>query len=72
MFTSPHPKLSAILAALGALCIAGKAMFDGDPTTNPDWSQLGLTIMLAIGLFTARQNSVSTEEATGKTPAAKP
>lgn len=61
MFTSPHPKLSAILAALGALCIAGKAMFDGDPTTNPDWSQLGLTIMLAVGLFTTRQNNQSSE-----------
>lgn len=70
MPTSPHPKISAVLAAIGALCIAGKAMFDGDPNTNPDWSSVGLTLMLAWGLFTARQNNVSSEQAGVKPPVA--
>ena len=61
MPTSPHPKLAAILAAVAALAVAAKAMFDGDPATNVDWSQLSLTIMLAVGLFTARQNNQSSE-----------
>ncbi len=59
MPTSPHPKLAAILAAISSLAIAAKAMFDGDPATNPDWSQLALTIMLAMGSFTHTAKAVA-------------
>ncbi len=68
MPTSPHPKISALLAAIAALAVAGKSMFDGDPATNPDWSQVGLTLMLAYGLFSARQNNVTSEQAGAKPP----
>lgn len=64
--TSLHPKLTAILGAIIALAVAGKALLDGDPNTNPDWSSLATTLTLAIGLFTARQNSVTSEQAGAK------
>ncbi len=66
--TSPHPKITAIIGLLLAVGLNVKAMIDGDPTTNPDWSTVIPLIIVCIGLFSARQNSVSTEEATGKTP----
>ncbi len=66
MITSPHPKLSAILGAIVALAVAAKAMFDGDPATNVDWSALGTTLVLAYGLFTARQNNTTSEMVTGQ------
>ncbi len=62
MPTSLHPKLTAIMGALVALAVAIKAMVDGDPTTNPDWSSLATTMILAAGLFTTRQNNQSSED----------
>jgi hypothetical protein len=67
--TSPHPKITALLAAVGALVIAAKSLLDGDPATNPDWSSVALTVTLAWGLFTTRQNNVTSEQA-GAKPAA--
>ncbi len=65
MPTSLHPKLTAIMGAVVALAVAIKAMVDGDPTTNPDWSSLATTLILAAGLFTARQNGVTSEQVIG-------
>jgi hypothetical protein len=66
MPTSPHPKLSAIFVAIAALACAGKALFDGDPATNPDWSQLTIALGAAYGLFSARQNNVTSEQVGAK------
>ncbi len=63
--TSPHPKISAIVGVLVALGVAAQSLLDGNPATNPDWSSLATVIILAYGLFTARQNNVTSEQATG-------
>lgn len=66
MPTSPHPKVTAVIGAIIALAVAAKSLFDGDPNTNPDWSALATTLILAGGLFTARQNNVTSEQAGAK------
>lgn len=66
MPTSPHPKITAVLAAIAAIAVAAKSLLDGDPNTNPDWSSLTISLSLAWGLFTARQNNVTSEQAGAK------
>ncbi len=66
LFSSPQPKLAAIAAVIGSIAIAAKALLDGDPATNPDWSQVVLTITVAAGLFTTRQNNTTSEQAGAK------
>lgn len=49
-----------------ALVIIGtvlKQLTDGDPATNPDWNTLIPAFLVAIGLSTARDNNVSSEDA---------
>ena len=43
-----------VLAVLGAVFAAAKALLDGDPITNPDWAVLWAAIMAGIGLIKAR------------------
>ena len=55
--------VGTILASVG---FALKAIFDGDPTTNVDFPVLVAGITAGIGLITARDNKVSSEEAGAK------
>jgi hypothetical protein len=64
--TSLHPKLSAVLALIVVLASAAKALFDGDPNTNPDWPSVVAAVSLCWGLFSARQNNVTSEQAGAK------
>lgn len=56
-----------ILTICGALIVAGKALLDGDPSTNIDVAALWVSIMAGIGLITAKDSNV-----TGGTVAATP
>ena len=55
--------IGAILVAAGS---AMTAMFDADPTTIPDWGAVIAAIIAGIGLITARDNDVSSEQAGAK------
>jgi len=52
--------IAAILTAVGA---ALTALFDADPTTNVDLAATIAAVMAGIGLITARDNNVTSEEA---------
>lgn len=52
--------IGAILVAVGG---AMSAMFDADPATVPDWGAVIAAIIAGIGLITARDNNVSSEQA---------
>lgn len=64
--TSPYPKVAAIIGALAAILRAVQATVDGDPSTTANWPEAINLIVLAWGLFTARQNNVSSEQAGAK------
>ena len=55
--------VGAILVALGS---AMTAMFDADPLTVPDWGAVVAAIIAGIGLITARDNDVTSEQAGAK------
>ncbi len=63
---------TGILAIVAALCAAGKSLLDNDPATNPDWSQLAVAITAGIGLITARDANVTSEQQGLKPVAPKP
>ena len=44
----------AVLAAVTAVLGAASAMLDGDPATNPNWDTTMTAVIVAIGLFFAR------------------
>ena len=52
-----------IVPILGAATSALKALFDGDPSTNPDWTTTWVAIGAGWGLLVARDNKVSSEKA---------
>lgn len=41
-------------------------LFDGDPTTNPDYGIIVASVVTLIGLIKARDNDVSSESAGAK------
>ena len=53
---------SGIVAILAAITSAATLMLDGKPDTNPDWTAVLAAIMAGVGLMTARDNKVSSEE----------
>lgn len=55
--------LGALLTAIGG---ALPVLFDGDPTTNPDWAVLIPAIIAGAGLLFARDNKVTSEQAGAK------
>jgi len=55
--------IGAILVAVGG---AMSAMFDADPATVPDWGAVIAAVIAGIGLITARDNNVSSEQAGAK------
>jgi len=52
-----------ILALVIAVATAAKALLDGDPNTVPNWEIVAGSVMAAIGLFVARDNDVTSEDA---------
>jgi hypothetical protein len=42
------------------------AMFDADPLTVPDWGAVVAAIIAGIGLISARDNNVTSEQAGAK------
>lgn len=55
--------ICGILAAVATLV---KALVDNDPSTNPDWTMTITAITTGIGLISARDNSVTSEQAGAK------
>jgi hypothetical protein len=55
--------LGAIFVSVGA---ALTAMFDNDPLTNPEWGVVIAAIIAGVGLLSARDNKVSSEQAGAK------
>jgi len=55
--------IGAILMALGSLL---QALFDGNPSTEPDYAALVAAIIAGVGLLAARDNGVSSEDAGAK------
>lgn len=55
--------IATILTAVSGVLIA---LFDGNPLTNPDWTATVAAITAGIGLITARDNNVTSEQAGAK------
>ncbi len=55
--------VTGILTILVAVAAAGKAFFDGDPSTVPNWEAVIAAVIAGVGLISARDNKVSSEEA---------
>jgi len=51
---------------VAAVAAAGKALLDGDASTNPDWGTTVAAITAGIGLILARDNKVTSEQAGAK------
>ncbi len=61
--------VAGIATIVGAICVAAKSLLDNDPATNPDWSVLVMAITAGAGLIAARDNGVTSEQATGQVSA---
>jgi len=59
-------KLTGIATVVVAVGNALIAQFDGNLATNPDWGVVIASITAGIGLFSARQNNVTSEQAGAK------
>ena len=54
--------LTACILAVDAILHAATALLDGNPLTTPDWNTVVVLIVAAIGMFFARDASVSSQE----------
>lgn len=55
--------ITGILTILVAVAAAGKAFLDGDPSTVPNWETVIAAVIAGVGLISARDNKVSSEDA---------
>lgn len=55
-----------VLAVIAALCGALTALWDGDAATDPNWTAVGASLLVAIGLIFARDNDKTSEAAGAK------
>lgn len=55
--------LLGVFTIAGAICIAGKALLDGDPATTPNWESSVQMIGVGIALLAARDHKVTSEDA---------
>lgn len=57
---------AGIAAAVAAIANAVANHFDGDPATKAEWGLVIAAVTAAVGLFKARDNDVSSEDAGAK------
>lgn len=60
--------LAGLGAVLGAVGVALKAHYDGDPNTIPDWGLVLPAVIAGFGLIFARDNNVTSEQANASKP----
>ena len=58
---------AGVVAFIAAASTQVSAMIDGDPLTNPEWGVVIASFMVLVGLFSARDNGVTSEQAGAKT-----
>lgn len=63
--------LAAIFAVLVPILNALRMLWDGDPATVADWTPLAVALPIAIGLFSARDDDVTSEESGAQRKARK-
>ena len=63
MSGSWKPKVAGVLVAVIAVAGVAVALLKG---ATPDWMSAASAVMAAVGLFSARQNDVSSENAGAK------
>ena len=64
--------LCGVLGAIAAaITLVAVPLMDNDESTNPNWAGMGAALATAAGLFYARDNNVTSEQAgaTGATEA---
>ena len=54
---------AGVASIVAAVSTALVAILDNDPLTVPDWTALGATLALGLGLVAARDNKVTSEQA---------
>ena len=54
---------TGVLMILGAVAALGRAWFDGDPATVPNFEVAATAIATGIGLIMCRDNKVTSEDA---------
>lgn len=64
--TSWKTTTTGVLAIISALVGAAQVLLDGNPATNPDYAVLVPAILAGIGLITARDNNVTSEDVGAK------
>ena len=61
---SSKTTFAGAVAFVGALCtLVLYPLFDADPATVPQWGLFGTAVSTAVGLFFARDHSVTSEQA---------
>ena len=58
--------IAGIVAFIAAASTQASAMLDGDPLTSPEWGIVIAALVVMIGLFSARDNGVTSESAGAK------
>lgn len=56
------PKLTGVASLLTLWGNTIVMLTDGNPATNPDWSMVLTATMAAVGVISARQNNVSSQD----------
>jgi uncharacterized membrane protein YhiD involved in acid resistance len=63
MIKSWRTTTTGVLAIIAAVVSAVQMIVDGNPATNPDWSAVAAAVIAGVGLITARDNKVTSEQA---------
>ncbi len=63
MIKSWRTTTTGVLAIIAAVVSAVQMLVDGNPATNPDWSAVAAAVIAGVGLITARDNKVTSEQA---------
>lgn len=63
MFKSPRTTWAGILQFLGIAGTQLATLFDNDPATNPEYSLIIGSLLVLLGLSSARDNKVNSKEA---------
>lgn len=66
MLKSWKTTLSGVLAFIAATSAQFQTLLDNDPATNPEWNIILAALLALVGLASARDNDVTSEEAKSK------